>query len=213
MSKSPNAFLYFRNEKIDLTQERTMVEHSRIAGPKWNELGEKGKRKYYHIAEEAKIRKETETGIQLPVERTFVHGNDYSFVIETPNQKKRARNPGEMIDKRENREKRVKRSKSLPKLQPVIVEDFSEARVIQNDDHQPLKTPLREDPFNEFTIGTDFVPNVAFMTFTSYELSKVSLIDDQKDPFDEYTIGTDYYQIDDDFINKGALPPNPIFIS
>ncbi|CAI2165536.1 14858_t:CDS:2 [Funneliformis geosporum] len=182
MTKTPNAFLHYRNERIDSTQERTMVEHSRITGPKWNELGEKCKRKYYHRAEAAKIRKESEAGMELPIERTFIPGDDYSFIIETPNLKKRTKSPGSMIKNGEKSEKRIKGPPKLPKLQPAKVQPretlkFIDTQQDQNDDsgdHDPVKKSLIEDEkyvqFNEFTMGTD-------------------------------------YQIDD-FIIKGALPPS-----
>jgi len=193
MSKAPNAFLCYRNDEIDLNQERTMVEHSRITGPRWNELDDQEKRKYYHLAEKAKIRKEAESGKNLETEKRFVQGDDYSFIIETPSPKKRTRNH------------HGKKSKKLPRLQSAEVQQpredlnvISNEHSIQLSDKKPLKNLLVEDDkndlFNEFTIGTDYDPHEDFINKGALPTQTFL-----KNP-----------SLTDDFINQGALPPSTI---
>lgn len=83
-TKTPNAFMLFRAEKIDPNQKVEMKQLSKEASDDWSKLPEIKKRKYYHLAKGDEVKKEAVLSKNKHTFKTFEYGEKFSFIVETP---------------------------------------------------------------------------------------------------------------------------------
>src|SRR5436190_20445490 len=90
-TRSPNAYLIFRNDSIDLERKRKMSEHSKITASEWKGESDVNKRKFYQIAEKVAIEREAASGKKGRTEKFFEQYGDIAFVNEVPRKKTKSR--------------------------------------------------------------------------------------------------------------------------
>jgi hypothetical protein len=82
--KTANAFMRFRAKRKNPNKKVEMKQLSKEAGSDWSKLPEIKKRRYYHLAKKDEIKNETASGKNKYTNKTFVLGENFSFVVETP---------------------------------------------------------------------------------------------------------------------------------
>ncbi|RIA83556.1 hypothetical protein C1645_860782, partial [Glomus cerebriforme] len=138
--KYPNAFIYYRKDKIDHVNKRQMTVHSKLIAQKWQNESDLCKRKYYQAAAKDYVEKANASGRNGNTVKTFEQFGNIAFINEIPISHDIDQNPDKCLRQSE--------------ISKEPVSDFD-----QQIDKETVTNQVTndEDLFIEFTVNTDYV--------------------------------------------------------
>ena len=84
MKKTPNAYIRYRNDAIDIDRNIKMSEHSKVTGKSWQSEDSLLKNKFFFEYEKDLVKREIASGGNGYTEKTLDQDGEITFVNEFP---------------------------------------------------------------------------------------------------------------------------------